>query len=102
MRREQRQNFRVEWNTAARIYTSDGAPARLCIVSNLSNGGARIVGIEPETLPDAFLLRISPRASRTQQCRVIWRSKDALGVQFAGEPNVNAVGRHPSMQREPA
>ena len=97
---ERRKSFRVEWNTAAHIYTSARAPARLCIISNLSNGGARITGIAPDTLPDTFLLRIFPRASRTKQCRVLWRSKDALGVQFAEEPNVNPTGRRPSKQRQ--
>ena len=96
---ERRKSFRVEWNSAARIHTSDGA-TRLCVISNLSNGGARITGIAPETLPETFMLRITPRAHRAKQCRVVWRTKDALGVQFAEEPNEISIGRQPKKQRQ--
>ena len=33
------------------------------------------------TVPDEFILRISPDG-RIHQCRVIWRSKDGIGVKF--------------------
>ena len=79
--RERRRNFRVEWNSAAKIYDCDGQFAALCIVSNFSNGGAKIVTLEPGTIPDEFILRISPR-TRAQRCQVIRRLKDGLGVKF--------------------
>ena len=79
--RERRKSFRVEWNSPAKIYDRDGRFARLCIVSNFSNGGAKIIGLEPSTVPDEFILRISPRY-RTQKCHVIRRSKDGLAVEF--------------------
>jgi hypothetical protein len=79
--RERRKSLRVEWSSAARIYDLDGRFARPCIVSNFSNGGAKIIGLEPSTVPDEFLLRISPRI-RAQRCYVTRRSKDGLGVQF--------------------
>jgi PilZ domain len=79
--RERRNNFRVEWNSAARIYDCDGHFTALCIVSNFSNGGAKIVGLEPGTVPDEFILRISPR-TRAQRCQVVRRSRDGLGVKF--------------------
>jgi hypothetical protein len=79
--REHRKHFRVEWNSAAKIYDRNGRFARLCIVSNFSNGGARITGVEPGTVPDEFILRISPHG-HDHRCRVAWRSKDGLGVEF--------------------
>jgi hypothetical protein len=84
--RERRKNFRVEWNSAAKMYDRDGRFARLCIVSNFSNGGAKIIGLEPSTVPDEFILRISPRG-RAQRCHVIRRSKESLGVEFTGLAN---------------
>ena len=81
--RERRKNFRVEWNSAAKIYDRDGRFARPCIVSNFSNGGAKIIGLEASTVPDEFILRISPH-SRPHECHVIRRSKDGLGVEFTG------------------
>jgi len=85
--RERRKNFRVEWNSAAKIYDRDGRFVRQCVVSNFSNGGAKIIGLEASTVPDEFILRISPRC-RTQKCHVIRRSKGGLAVEF----NADAKG----------
>ena len=79
--RERRKSFRVEWNSPAKIYDCSDRFARSCVVSNFSNGGAKIVGIEPATLPDEFILRITPH-SPAHKCHVMWRSKDGVGVQF--------------------
>lgn len=87
--RERRKNFRVEWNSPAKIYDSHGRVTGLCIVSNFSNGGAKIIGLEPPTVPDEFILRISPRG-RAKKCRVIRRSKDGLGVEFTAEVELPA------------
>jgi PilZ domain len=91
--RERRKNFRVEWNSSARIYDLDGLFDRKCIVSNFSNGGARIMGLKPDSVPDAFILRISPNC-RAQKCHVIWRTSDALGVEFTDSAkDVSELGR---------
>ena len=80
MRRERRKHFRVEWNSPATIY--DGQVPRRCIVSNFSNGGAKIVGVMAMTFPDEFMLRITPGHGRMRKCRVLWRSDDAMRVEF--------------------
>jgi hypothetical protein len=92
--RERRKNFRVEWNSTATLYDCNGRRARPCIVGNFSNGGAKISGIRPETIPDEFLLRLSPH-SPTRKCRVVWRTEDALGAEFADR---NA-GNEPALKR---
>jgi hypothetical protein len=80
MERERRKNFRVEWNSTATIY--DDKLIRPCILANFSNCGARIDGIEANTVPDEFTLRFTrgPRGSR--RCRVLWRADHTLGVAF--------------------
>ena len=89
--RERRKSFRVEWNSPAKIYDCNDRFARPCVVSNFSNGGAKIVGIEPAAVPDEFILRITPH-SPAHKCHVTWRSKEGLGVEFVdnargpGEP----------------
>jgi len=80
--RDRRKNFRVEWNSAATIHDRRGRRVRPCVVANFSNGGAKIIGIRPDTVPDEFILRITPH-SPPRKCHVIWRSADALGVEFA-------------------
>jgi hypothetical protein len=79
--RERRKNFRVEWNSLGKIYDRNGRFAVSCIVSNFSNGGAKIAGVKPRKIPDDFILLISPH-SRPHECRVTRRSKDGLGVEF--------------------
>jgi hypothetical protein len=78
-RREARKNFRVEWHSPATIYY--GRIVRACILNNLSNGGAKITGVKVATIPETFRVRITPHG-RIHQCRVIWRTDEALGVQF--------------------
>ena len=82
--RDRRKNFRVEWNSSGKIYDSDGRLTQQCVVRNFSNTGARIVGVESRTVPDEFILRISPHGG-IHRCRVIWRSKDGIGVKFTHE-----------------
>ena len=82
--RECRKNFRVEWNSLAQTYNRDGSLDRLCVVSNYSNTGAKIVNLDPGALPDEFTLRISPRGV-AHRCQVTWRSDDALGVSFTND-----------------
>ena len=79
--RERRKNFRVEWNSSAKIYDVDGRFYGLCIVSNFSNGGARILGVEANTVPDEFVLHIVPRI-RPQRCKVVRRKKDGIAAIF--------------------
>jgi hypothetical protein len=99
---ERRKHFRVEWNSPAKIYDRHGRFAGQCIVSDFSNGGAKITGLDPRTVPDAFILRISPH-SRAQVCHVVRRSKDELGVQFTGEAKGTsepALGRRRKSRRQ--
>jgi hypothetical protein len=98
MRRDRRNNFRVEWQSPATLY--DGTLARPCILSNFSNGGAKITGVRAMTIPDEFGLRIAPRR-RMHICRVIWRTDDALGVQFTDPPASPAPRRAARQAREP-
>ena len=97
MSRDRRKYFRVEWNSAATLYDRQGRRTRPCIVANFSNGGAKIAGIRPDTVPDEFMLRITPH-SPPRKCHVVWRTADALGVEFtdrrAEEPISGARQKH--------
>ena len=63
--RERRESFRVEWNSPAKMYDCDGRFVRACIVSNFSNGGAKITGIDIAAVADEFMLRITPHSRAT-------------------------------------
>jgi hypothetical protein len=46
-----------------------------------SNTGAKITKVVPATIPDEFMLSITPRG-RKRACRVRWRYGEAVGVEF--------------------
>src|SRR5271170_5837457 len=78
---ERRKNFRVDWNVPATIYDVDRHLERPCVLSDLSNGGAKLVGVRAGTIPDEFRLR-TPLGDR-RACRVVWCTENELGVKFA-------------------
>ena len=82
MTEERRQHLRVEWISSGSIVPGGGKLERPCTVYNLSNGGAKLSGIMAETLPDAFALRLSPRGGAVKKCRIIWRTKHEVGIEF--------------------
>jgi PilZ domain len=79
MLRERRQSLRVEWNSPATIHA--GSLMCPCILSNFSNAGAKLTGVAPDTIPDEFMLSITPNG-RKRRCRVRWRYGAAVGVAF--------------------
>jgi hypothetical protein len=81
MSRDRRKNFRVEWNSPGMVEV-DRRPARPCMVTNISNGGAMISGVNPATLPDEFTLRLANDRKPGRKCQVAWRTKNELGVEF--------------------
>ena len=90
--RERRKNSRIELNSAATLYDQHGRRPRPCIVANISTGGAKIIDVRPETVPDEFTLRITPH-SPLRKCHVVWRSADALGVEFTDRRAEDPIGR---------
>ena len=76
--------------------------ARPCIVSNFSNGGAKIVGVKATTIPEEFALRITCHDSRIRKCRVLWRSDDTLRVEFTDSVTNAKESAGRKSAREPA
>ena len=84
---ERRKSFRVEWgNSAGKVDLGDDRPPRKCIVSNLSDGGAKISGVTA-ALPDEFRLTLVFDKKQTFPCRVRWRADNEVGVSFTDQPH---------------
>jgi hypothetical protein len=65
----------------ARIaFQGDGAAIQ-CVVRNLSDEGACLVVESPVGIPDKFHL-IFDSDEPDRQCKVVWRSKNRIGVAF--------------------
>lgn len=88
MIKDRREHARVEWVSPGRIDFGDGSPPLICLVHDLSNGGARLTSLPPDGLPDTFKLWLAPGRGPSPECRVVWRSKRAIGVAFL-EPFIN-------------
>ena len=61
---------------------SVGEQLRECTVWDESETGARIVVDAPETVPDIFHIYMTLDFSSRRRCRVVWRSKTQIGVEF--------------------
>nr|WP_249159536.1 PilZ domain-containing protein [Bradyrhizobium tropiciagri] len=65
---------------AARI--SFARRSMTCIVRNLSATGAAVEVSDPAAIPDSFRM-VLEMESTERQCRVVWRRRDRVGVQFS-------------------
>jgi len=72
-----------------------------CVLSDVSETGARIEVLNSKKLPDRFMLLLSENGSARRVCRVVWRKPRYVGVAFerrhgdtnaaAGSPASDAV-----------
>lgn len=78
--KERRQVARRVINRVAQ-YQADGALPRGCMVTDISEGGARLYA---ETgMPDAFTLHVTgDDGALRRDCRVVWRLGGECGVKF--------------------
>jgi hypothetical protein len=64
----------------AGIDMGDGSPLQPCNIVEVSHGGARIVFVNSEPLPNRFWLCFSDRVRR--QCVVAWRNELEIGIRY--------------------
>ncbi|MGH6666117.1 MAG: PilZ domain-containing protein [Pseudolabrys sp.] len=72
-----------------------------CVISDVSETGARIDVQDSAALPDHFVLMLTSTGSARRFCRVMWREPNQIGVQFTrslaeaaepAKPNVQVPG----------
>lgn len=81
---EKRSGQRTQTFLKAQAIRPNGAPAIDCLVSDLSESGARIQpadGVAVSGFPDRFELLV-PRSGMRRKARVAWRSSTELGLVF--------------------
>ena len=79
---ERRRKKRYSVNLVARVVQTDGAERGLCVVTDISETGARIKTNEALNLPDKFVLVLSSGRQLRRHCTVDWRNELELGVEF--------------------
>ena len=66
----------------ARLDARDGKPPRECMLSDVSESGARVVVKQPNEIPDRVTLLIGSEGVAPRDCKVVWRDGAALGLEF--------------------
>jgi hypothetical protein len=67
-------------NRVAQYHSGLGALPRACLVTDISEGGARLYSDTP--MPDVFTLTLAGERAETRECRVAWRLGGEVGVEF--------------------
>jgi hypothetical protein len=64
------------------IDAEDGTPPHVCVLWDISEGGAKLTLASHKALPDEFILRKSRDDTKGKRCAVAWRSADQMGIRF--------------------
>jgi methyl-accepting chemotaxis protein len=78
---EKRQRTRTRMWKNAMLISEHDSEGRHCVVSDITNSGARLHLADPNRLSSTFSLTFDNFRSE-RVCRVIWRAVDTVGVQF--------------------
>lgn len=81
MAHEKRKSRRREVGYAARLELRPGRPVG-CVLSDISDTGARLTVPYPDKVPQRFLLWLTQTGSARRTCQVVWRKTSQVGVKF--------------------
>ena len=59
----------------------------VCVLWDVSEGGARLTVANIAAIPDKFSLLCARDAVSGTSCRVVWRSSEQIGIQFLDNPD---------------
>ena len=68
------------------IDAGDGSPLRKCLLSDISDTGARVLIENPKDVPDRVMLMLGHERGARRKCKVVWRETKELGLEFIKEP----------------
>ncbi len=83
MLKDRRQSPRLVINRMAKFHAGVGSLPRDCMVTDISERGARLYS--DIDMPERFTLSLSGDGTNIRrECRVVWRLGGELGVEFVG------------------
>src|ERR1044072_4825444 len=80
--KEQRRHARHKVVTTAWLRLKDDTIPFVGVIWDVSEGGARLTVARKEAIPDEFALALTRDASTGTSCRVVWRLREQIGIQF--------------------
>ena len=81
MTRDQRKSRRRPISYLAKLELRPGKAVG-CILSDISDTGARLEVPYPDKVPDRFRLWLTADGSARRTCQVVWRKTREMGVKF--------------------
>ena len=81
MSQEKRKSRRRPVCYMARLELRPGRPVG-CVLSDISDTGARLDVPYPDKVPERFLLWLTETGSARRTCQVVWRKSRQIGVRF--------------------
>jgi hypothetical protein len=78
---ERRKHQRKKINRIGKLQTDSYSLPRDCLITDISQTGARLFA-EGVEVPDQFQLLISGDGGVRRECRVVWRLGGEIGVAF--------------------
>jgi hypothetical protein len=82
---ERRKHPRFAINRIAKFQADFGSLPRDCMITDLSQFGARLY-VDGVEVPDKFHLMVSGDRGYRRECRVVWRLGGEIGVTFVSTP----------------
>jgi hypothetical protein len=98
---EKRKSLRRSITYPAFIDLGDGLAIE-CTLCDASQQGALLAVAEPDSVPDQFILALSSGGAARRRCRVAWRTKDQVGVEFLKDQKSNAPLPVRSLAKRPS
>lgn len=82
--RKKRRFDRKAFERVGALDLGDGSASTACDILDISDGGARLrpLLVAPKLLPEKFTLLLSTCGRVRRDCRVVWRSRSEIGVEF--------------------
>ena len=77
-----RKNLRRHFGYPAQMHFEEGVPSRACVIIDMSETGAQLQVAADAEVPIEFSLLIGGNSHVRRQCRLVWRSRNRIGVQF--------------------
>ena len=59
----------------------------VCVLWDVSEGGARLAVARPEAVPDDLTIALDRNDTVGTACRVVWRSREQIGLEFTANPD---------------
>ena len=66
------------------LVLAENAAARTCLLTDISETGARLKTPAGDPLPDSFMLKLGDDRAPHRQCHVVWRNEGEIGIRFEG------------------